>query len=177
MKSTTYPNILLAFLMIVIFSGTLYAKDIDHSKTDQDEQKSLVISESNYNCFADINCLRYDPEVKNSGLNIRFDHRWYADRYILTGSSENERVFAEYDERGNLVKGHLVQINVPLPGKINRYLATGEHKEWKMIGNEKTVRNFDPKTTEYKVILEKEGKGKVLYFDRNANIMEPFSVS
>jgi len=177
MKSPNYPYSILAFLMIVIFSGTVFAKDFDHSITDQDEQKTVIITESNYNCFADINCLRYDEEIKNSGLKIQFDDRWNADRYILTGSSENERVYAEYNQHGNLIKGHLVQINVPLPGKIYRYLSTGEYKGWNMIGNEKTVHNFTPGTTEYKVILEKEGKGKVLYFDRDGNKKDPFPVS
>ncbi len=175
MKSSNYPISILAFLMIVIFSGTVFAKDIDHS-INQDGNV-LVINEQNYSCFTDINCLRYDAAIKNSGLKVRFDERWNAGHYILKGTSENERVYAEYNEHGNLVKARLIQVNVPLPNKINRYLATGEFKEWKLIGNEKTVQNFDPKTTEYKVILQKDGKGKVLYFDNKGNKVDPFPVS
>ncbi|MCC5914012.1 MAG: hypothetical protein JJU46_06520, partial [Balneolaceae bacterium] len=65
------------------------------------------------------------------------------DFITIEGSSKNEDLYAKYDHYGHLVSATVVHRNIPLPEKINRQLVSAEFSDWKMIGNERTIENFD----------------------------------
>ena len=136
----------------------------------QNPNNTFLDNESNYTCLRDIKCLK---RQKRFNFKLEGNVR-NANKYIVKGQSKNEHLYAEYGGNGKLINSRYVLLNVRVPGKIRQYLTSGEYEGWKMIGNEKTVLSFNPKTTEYSIILQKDNDSIVLYFDRLGNRKIPF---
>lgn len=174
MKYNTITLSTLFLALFVLFAGAATAQNERDSQKSgvmnfTEQNSSLTISEEDFRCFRELNCLKRNTMLREKGLNVNFSSHAPSDRYILKGESKNEKVYAEYNDKGDLVKGVLVRTDVILPSEIRNRLSSGEYKDWTMIGNEITITNFDSRNTEYKVIVQKEGEAKVLYFDRKGN--------
>jgi hypothetical protein len=176
MKPVFLPYQMFALVMVLAFSGVAVAQtssNINDAASQTDAADVLPapfrIDESDFSCFRDLNCLKSNRALRDKGLNVTFNDHLGSDRFILEGESRNERIYAEYNDRGGLVKGVLMRTNAILPKPLMDNLASGDYAGWQMIGNEMSVQHFDARTTEYKVILQKEGEAKILYFDRFGN--------
>lgn len=160
--------ILLTLSLIVTGAAHTLAQQpsMDRSSTI-DNKSSLTITESNLTCFKNLDCLQSENIFKESDFSLirKGNNRFTS--YTVEGSSENEELFAQYDQNGKLIRSTVLQRNIPLPGKINKKLASSEYSEWQMIGNERTIENFEEKRIEYKLILQKENKIRVVYLDCN----------
>jgi hypothetical protein len=137
------------------------------NSTDSEKPKNtLTITEDNFNCFQNLECLKRNNPFPNSNLsNIRLNDR-RAEGYTVEGSSKNESLYAEYNYRGELVKASVIQRNIPLPRAINEVLVTGKFESWTMIGNELVIQNFDRSNMQYKVILQNGDDIRVEYFNK-----------
>lgn len=171
---------ILTILVFLIFSGSVFSQGLSQSSGQEDmiepkKQNSSLISENYYNCFKELHCLKNNREIREKGLDIQFDRKRHFKEYQLSGETRNEKLDAVYDDQGRLIEARLVRVNFALPRFITEQLVTGQYADWRMIGNEMVVENFDAKTTRYKVILQKEDQGTVLYFDRHGNQMNHFA--
>ncbi len=139
------------------------------------QRSSLSIHEDNLYCFQNIRCLQSEKPFKKADLsNIRLNGS--VETYVIEGKTKNEELYAEYNgSNGNLVKATVVQRNIVLPKEILISLATGENSGWTMVGNKRTITNFQKDSIQYEVMLLKDGELRIEYFDRNGQSEEPFS--
>jgi len=170
----TYQQALMA-LIIAAFAFTCVATAQVNTKmakansdlTVAESENLFVIGEKEYRCFRELDCLKRNRELIDKGLNIKFNGSNASDLYILQGESRNEKIYAEYNSRGLLMHGYLIRTNVMLPAEIRNTLNEIGYSDWRVIGNEVEIVNFDRKSTEYKVVLQKDDEVRVVQFDRN----------
>jgi hypothetical protein len=161
-------------LMIIIFSGAALAQHSGYSDRDSthagvDKSSGFMILENHFACFQQIKCLKDDDDIRGKGLKFNFNGSLQADQYILQGQSVNEIVEAKYDSQGELIEGRLVHVNVPMPSEISRYLVTSVYSDWQAVRTERVVHDFDSRTTEYSVVLQKGDELILLNFDKDKN--------
>lgn len=89
--------------------------------------------------------------------------------YQVKGYGKRASLYALYSKDGNLIEANYVIKNSRLPFSIYQNLVTGNYKEWTMINNKKTVRDFDTMKTEYEVEMQKDKIRQTLYFDYAGN--------
>jgi len=168
LKSMAYPDITLNLIPEAMKTKLIFAQQPSSDRSSPaDYRSSLTINESNFSCFKNLHCLQRENIFRNSDLSmVRNANNRYSS-YTVEGSSDNEELFAQYDQNGNLIRSTVVQRNIPLPRKINKLLASADYSDWKMIGNERTIENFDEKSIEYRLILQNETEIRVVYLDSN----------
>lgn len=141
----------------------------------EEMQTGMTINEDDFTCFQDLQCLKLKNPFNNSNLNeFNYNSNSY-ESYVINGSSRDEEVYAVYDKKGRLIKATLTQRNFRLPKAIEEALRDSEFADWKVVGSELTVENFDKRKMQYKVVLQNEGIVRVTQFDRDGNIQNHFS--
>ncbi len=176
MTFKTFIPLVSLFLTLMLVSTGMAQSQSDtkpdtDQKVDQETRSSYGITEADYECFKNIHCLKKNKELQQRGLHINFKSTNDYERYELRGESPNEIVYAAYDQNGNLIEGEHRRVDVAMPRFITQQLVSGPFSEWRMIGNERYIKNFDTATTQYKIIMEKDHRGTVLYFDKDGNRM------
>jgi hypothetical protein len=167
-------------LLTIVLSAitAVQASALQHTDTPPERENApvaLAIQESNFACFKDLQCLQKENPFTNSNLeSIRLNSERY-DRYVIEGSSKSEQIYAIYDRTGRMIKAEVIQRNIALPKSIQDVLFTEPFDSWTMIGNEFSVKNFDRSTIEYKVVLERNGEVRIIYFDRHGQQTPPIS--
>lgn len=139
------------------------------------EKIGMAINEKDFKCFQDLQCLKVNNPFSMSNLN---DFNYYSKRYesyVVNGSSRDEEVYAVYDNKGRLMRATLTQRNIKLPETIEEALSEGEFANWRVVGTELTVENFESKSMQYKVVIQNEGFVRVAHFDSDGNIQNQFS--
>lgn len=137
--------------------------------------KSTTVNESNLNCFKNLQCIKRNNYFNGSDLSMIKNNRNRYDFITIEGSSKNEDLYAKYDHYGHLVNATVVHRNIPLPEKINRQLVSAEFSDWKMIGNERTIENFDERKIYYKVVLQNGDEIRVVSFNGNGESLRSLS--
>lgn len=130
----------------------------------------LTIQENNFSCYQDLECLKQNNPFKNSNLDEMRIHNNRVSKYVIEGSSRDEEIYAEYNRNGELITATLIQRNIVLPIDLMKTLISDDFNSWKMIGNELVVEDFDKRSMQYKIILQKGDMTKIVTFDRNGNI-------
>jgi hypothetical protein len=171
-------NLKYSLIIIVLSAFTAVQASAQQPDNQPEREKAtagFAIQESNFSCFQDLQCLKKENPFKSSNLeSIRLNRERY-DRYIVEGNSKSEQIYAIYDRSGRLMKAEVVQRNVLLPESILFQLVSEPFDSWTMIGNEFSVKNFDRSTIEYKVILERDGEVRIIYFNRHGQRTPPIS--
>lgn len=170
-------NLLITTLITFMATSLSYALQISDSEISDLEHTTgtLAIQENDFACFQNLECLKRNNPLNSSNLDkIVFNPDRFS-QYIVEGSSRDEYVYAVYNEKGDLIRGTVVQRNIVLPNSIYKVLANDGYSSWKMIGNERVVQNFDSNSMTYKVILNRGDEVRVEYFDSKGNRKVPMS--
>jgi hypothetical protein len=167
------------FLAIIFTSSGFAQESIEsavEAKTPEMKMHStFMIDESDFSCFREISCLRSDKTIRSKGLKFNSDTHSDAEYYVLEGYSPNEIVEATYNDRGALVEGRLVHVNILMPAKINRYIFASVYSDWKIVKTERVIHDFDVSTKEYHVTMQKRDETVVLSFDKNGDRVRPMA--
>lgn len=155
----------LIIFTISLFVTTAAQTAAQQPAFDETSPPRLAVTVENLTCLKSLQCIQKENLFGNSNFDILKNHNSRFEGYIVEGSAENEDLFAQYDHQGELIRSTVIQRNIPLPREIRIQLINEEFNSWSMIGNERVIKNFDNKSTEYKLILQKENKIRVAYFD------------
>lgn len=155
---------------LIIFTISLFVSTAVHTEAqqpaiDKTSPPDLAVKVENLTCFKSLRCIQKENLFAKINLDIFKNGNGRYDGYTIEGSAENEELFAQYDHRGDLIRSNVIQRNIPLSKEIRIQLINEEFNSWNMIGNERLIKNFDNKSIEYKLILQKEDEIRVVYFD------------
>lgn len=156
---------ILIIFTILLFVSTASQTVAQQPVTDTSSPPDLTVTVENLNCFKSLECIQKNNLFVKSNLDIFKKGNGRYEGYTLEGSAEGEEFFAQYDYRGDLMRSTVTQRNIPLPNVISRQLIDENFNSWNMIGNERVIKNFDNKSIEYKLILQKDANIRVVYFD------------
>ncbi|REL24646.1 hypothetical protein DYD21_17445 [Rhodohalobacter sp. SW132] len=160
--------------IVMITSFPLFAQQATDGVQEEYSQNTRIIVEEKFNCFQSLHCLKRENLFKNSNLNEISLNTPRHDKYLVQGSSKNESLHAEYNSDGELIRATVVQRNIPLPKAIYAALSN-DLPEWRIIGNEVTIENFDKNRMEYKVILQNDTDVRMEYFNRKGELRSPLA--
>lgn len=146
-------NLNLCFLILSIFiiipASQLFSQNID--------RPLLPLSEDDFACFQTVDCVLSSDELKEKGWNFTIDDSVTDHPQELTFNMKGANVFlnAAYTKEGNLIRAKYQLFNRAVPSAVMNDLTEGDFKEWTVVANTLTVRNFDPATTEFVLKLKK----------------------
>ncbi|REL32964.1 hypothetical protein DYD21_14205 [Rhodohalobacter sp. SW132] len=152
-------------IAISLFVSTTVLTMAQQSVIDETSPPSLAVKADNLACLKSMQCIQKENLFGRINLDIFRNGNGRFDGYTIEGSSKNEELFAQYDHRGDLIRSNVIQRNIPLSREIRNQLINEEFSSWNMIGNECRIKNFDRKSIEYKLILQREDEIRVVYFD------------
>ena len=134
-------------------------------------QPKGTIVEEDYPYLMNIECLKDGTYFTSRGWNWDLKNINPKDptHFKIRGKGSGINIMATYDNEGLLVESKLKIKNTRIPPAIRRFIHSGEYEEWAMVGNEKTVRDFDPYQTEYTIILTDGTNQKTLKFKNQGN--------
>jgi hypothetical protein len=132
---------------------------------DTPSPPGLTVNTENLTCFKSLQCIKKENLFATINLDIFKNGNGRYDVYTLQGSAENEEFFAEYDLHGSMIRSTVIQRNIPLPREIRIQLNNEDLNYWSMVGNERQIKNFEARSIEYKVILQKDDITRTIYFD------------
>ena len=155
---------------LIIFTISLLVTTVaqtaaQQSAVDKTSPPGLTVTVENLSCLKTLQCIQKENFFGNTSFEILKNGNSRFKGYTIEGSTKNEELFAQYDSRGNLIRSNVIQRNIPLSREIRNQLINEEFNSWSMIGNERRIKNFDRKSTEYKLILQREDEIRVVYFD------------
>jgi len=160
----------LLILTISLFVFTAAQTAAQQSLTDKTSPPGLTVNIENLNCFKSLQCIQNENLFGKSNFDILKNGNNRFEGFTIEGSAENEELIAHYNHRGNLIRSTVIQRNIPLPREIRNQLINDEFNTWNMIGNERVIKNFDKKSIEYKLIVQKEYEIRMVYFDYKGQI-------
>lgn len=130
-----------------------------------------TFNEEDYPYLRNLECLKNKNFLNARGFTSTFKNMKSRNNshFVLTGSGYKLNMRATYAKDGTLVKSLLTMQDIRIPSAIRQYIFSGKFKGWTMTGNEKIVTDFDPYQTEYKIIMTKGTKEKVLSFREYGN--------
>lgn len=114
-----------------------------------------TIVEKDYPYLMNIECLQDKDFLDSRGWNWNIENMnpENATHFFLQGKGDRIHVQATYSKEGNLLTSYLRIEDTRIPPAIRRFINSDEYDGWKMVGNEKVVRDFDLYQTEYTVWL------------------------
>jgi hypothetical protein len=120
-----------------------------------------------FECLQSLECVQSSQSLKSKGWSFIFDETVdeYARELTAIMKSENIFFFAIYDHEGYVIRSDYKRNNSALPLCLLAYLAEGDYKGWQITGSELEIRDFDPATVKYKVILENKTSAKSEVYD------------
>ncbi|PWN06513.1 hypothetical protein [Rhodohalobacter mucosus] len=136
---------LVAFLML----GT-----IDLHAQELREMQPLEADD--FECLQSLDCIQNSQSLKSKGWSFIFDETVdaFANERTAYMKGENIYFFAMYDKKGNLIRSTYRRKDVALPRCLHRYHAETADEGSRIAGSEMTMKDFDPSTIKYKVMLE-----------------------
>lgn len=109
-----------------------------------------------FKCLQSLECVQNSQSLKSKGWVFIFDETVdeFARELTARMKGENVSFFALYDKQGHLIRSTYKQRNVALPKCLLSYLTEGNYEEWQITGSEMVLKDFDPTSIKYKVMLE-----------------------
>jgi len=147
---------LVAFLML----GT-----IDSNAQELREMQPL--ESADFECLQSLDCIQNSQSLESKGWSFTFDETVdaFANERTAYMKGENIYFFAMYDKKGNLIRSTYRRKNVALPKCLHRYHAETANEGSRIAGSEMTMKNFDPSTIKYKVVMESETSVRSKVYD------------
>jgi len=152
-------------IAILLFVFTTVLTMAQQPEINEASPPDLSVKMENLACFKSMRCIQKQNLFVKSNLDIFRNGNSRFDGYTIEGSTVNEELFAQYDSKGGLIRSNVIQRNIPLSREIRNQLTNEEFNSWRMIGNERMIKNFDRKSIEYKLILQREEEIRIVYFD------------
>lgn len=140
-------------LLLVIFTFLVLGA-LDSKAQQLREMQPLEVQD--FKCLQSLECVQSSQNLKSKGWFFIFDETVdeYARELTARMKGENVSFFALYDKEGHLIRSTYKQRNVALPKCLLSYLTEGNYEEWQITGSEMVLKDFDPATIKYKVMLE-----------------------
>lgn len=121
----------------------------------------------NFECLKSLECAQNSQSLKSKGWSFVFDETVdeFAPELTAQMKGENISFFAIYDSKGYLIRSTYKREDVALPNRLLAYLTAGDYKGWQITRTEMVVKDFDPATVNYKVMLKNNTLAKSEVFD------------
>lgn len=135
----------------------------------QEVREMQPLSIQDFKCLQSLECAQNSQSLKSKGWVFVFDET--VDEYTreLTAKMKGEKVyfFAIYDEQGIVIRSKYKLENTALPSCILRYLAENNDMGWRIAGTKMEVKDFEPFSIKYIVMLENgtSNKSEVYNFE------------
>jgi len=153
-------QILLSTIFPLLLLGTL-----DSKAQQMREMKPLDVQD--FKCLQSLECVQSSQSLKSKGWTLVFDDTVDQFARELTARMKSEHVsfHAIYDELGNLIRSNYKLENAALPACLLKHLAEGDYKGWQIESSRLAVKNFDPASVKYKVMLKNKASTKSEVYD------------
>jgi hypothetical protein len=178
MKMTKSPLLTMTALLLLIctlpgFTHAQDQSDLALVYPEAAEFAPIIITESDYNCLQNLDCIKDTHFLSLRRWNITFidENIRNAPNYILKGHADNEEIRAIYDSDGSLLEAEHIRKNIRLPLSVRNQISQPEFSGWKMTSNSMTVRDFSPEQTTYVVKLEKSRHNQEVHFNREGEMI------
>lgn len=114
------------------------------------------LDDNDFECLKSLECAQNNQSLKKKGWAFVFDESVdkFAQEFRARMKGKNISFFALYDKQGYLIRSEYKRKNVALPSFLLTYLFQDNYKEWQLTGTELVMKDFDPATIKYKVVLE-----------------------
>lgn len=120
-----------------------------------------------FECLQSLECVQDSKSLESKGWSFIFDETVdeYARELTARMKGENISFFAIYDKQGHLIRSNYKRQNIALPKCLLAYLTEGNYKDWQVIGSEMKMKDFDPSSVTYKVVLKNKTSDTSEVFD------------
>lgn len=152
------------FISLFIFSCLL----IDASDAQGQQLREMQsLDAHDFECLKSLDCAQNSESLDSKGWAFISDETVDEVPRELTARMEGENIFffAIYDKQGYLIRSTYKREDIALPNRLLAHLAEGDYKGWKITASEMVMKDFDPATITYKVMLENKTSAKSEVFD------------
>jgi len=151
-------------LVWFIFTYSFFSIKVSNAQQNRELQP---LESDDFECLQSIECIQDSRSLKDKGWLFVFDETVDEFQRELTASMKGENIslIAIYDEYGYLIRSEYKRKNVALPASLLSHLFEGSYKGWQLNGTELVMKNFDPATIKYKVVLENSTSTKSEVYD------------
>lgn len=142
-------QVLLSVIFTFLILGALDSKA-------QQVREMHPLDVQDFKCLQSLECVQNSQSLKNKGWLFIYDETVDEFARELTARMKGETLsfFALYDKQGHLIRSNYKRNNVALPKCLLSYLTEGNYKGWQITGSEMVLKDFDPTSIKYKVMLE-----------------------
>lgn len=141
-------------LLFIILPFLFLFRAFDSNAQQLREMQPLEVHD--FECLQSLECVQKSHSLKSKGWAFVFDNT--ADEYHgeLTAHMKGENIFfyAVYDKEGNLMRSHYKRKEVALPRCLLAHITENNSGKWRISDSQMILKNFDPATVKYKVMLE-----------------------
>lgn len=151
---------LLSIIFFFLLFGALESKA-------QQTREMRPLADNDFECLKSLECAQNSPSLKEKGWRFIFDESvdGFTQEFRAIMKGENISFFALYDKQGYLVRSEYKRKDVALPTPLLTHLFQSNYKDLKLIGTELVMKDFDPATVKYKVVLENNAVTMVEKYD------------
>lgn len=137
---------------IIFFSLLLGALE---SKAQQ-TRVMRPLDDNDFECLKSLECVQNSPSLKEKGWKFVFDESVddFTQEFRARMKGKDISFFALYDKQGYLIRSEYKRKDVALPTSLLTHLLQSNNKGLKLTGTELVMKDFDPATIKYKVIME-----------------------
>jgi hypothetical protein len=178
MKMTKSPILTITALLLLMCAlpGFIHAQeqsDLALVHPEVAEFAPIIITESDYSCLQNLDCIKDTHFLSLRRWNISFTNENVrnASNYMLKGQADNEEIRAIYDADGSLIEAEHIRKNTRLPLTILNQISQPDFSGWKMTSNQVTVKDFNPENTTYIVQMEKSQHNQEIHFNHDGEII------
>jgi len=124
----------------------------------QQTRKMHPLDDNDFECLKSLKCAQNSRSLKEKGWTFVFDESVdeFTQEFRASMKGENISFFALYDKQGYLVRSEYKRKDAALPTPLLTHLFQSNYKGLKLTGTEFVMKDFDPATIKYKVVLEDE---------------------
>ena len=176
MKRSFVITILLIFSMYPVIAQSVTAEEPVESLKLKKSDIPLAVTKSADKLFegnTQVKWGKFPYELKDYGWYVNKDATEPIDHYeIMLKGTDGSDIYAVFKPNGDLIKSKIINKNAEVPKMIRNSLATGEYKDWHIVGDIMEIKTTGNNVDEhYEVKLEKNGTKKTLYYAPDGNLL------
>lgn len=133
----------------------------------QQPREMYPLEVHDFECLRSLDCVQNSQSLKSKGWSFIFDETVddFAKELTAQMKGENIYLYAIYDKEGKLIKSTYKRKDAALPKCLLTHHTEDNYNGWRITGSEMVVRDFDPSTIKYKVMLESETSARSEIYD------------
>jgi hypothetical protein len=90
--------------------------------------------------------------------------------YYVTFKKDNEIHKAKLNKEGKLIESKKSLTEEKIPKAVTESLANSVYKDWTVISEKEEIKNVAEKEALYRIVVQKDNKKHILYFEKSGKI-------